>query len=72
MPPRNINQTMTYQIVIRLGTLLPHIKTGQGNPAGEQGSQRQAKASETVSTPLLAAPQNTKLYKYKIYAEGLG
>jgi hypothetical protein len=40
---------MAYQVA-RLHISLPHIKTGWGNPVGGQGSPKQAKTSETVTT----------------------
>ena len=62
---------MPNQGFVRLGTF-PHIKAGKDNPEGEQGSQEQAKESETVSTSTIwSCTRNTKLYNHNTYAEDL-
>jgi hypothetical protein len=54
---------MAYQVARRLGTC-PDIKVGQSNPVRGQGSQKQAKASETPPDPSVRSP--TKLPSYII------
>jgi len=47
------------EVTIRLDTN-PHIRAGQGNPAGEKGPQGQAKESETPIVPQKTNKQTTK------------
>ena len=49
-----------YEVVIRLGTS-PHIEAGQGNPVGEQRSQKQAKLE---IAPTLSVRGTTKPRRY--------
>jgi hypothetical protein len=53
---------MAHRVATRLSNF-PHIKAGPGNPVEEQGSQKQAKASEITSL-YLESHRNNKLHKY--------